>query len=197
MRLWILFACGLGSSAALAELTRPLGFQRVVSTRAACARHLGATSSNSILPRQVPACFTPRMLVLTPDGERPIGELRSGQQVYSVDVANGRVTTNTILRVHRFARRAFGVLRDLARPIEVTGDHRFWARERAESGYHAIGELPGDARLHRFGAERDQTVELEAVFRGCFELQPGENRGRRPRTSATAPQLCRQRHSRP
>ncbi len=45
-------------------------------------------------------CFAGSCSVLTPNGERPISELRVGDSVFSVDVNTGQVVTNRIAKVH-------------------------------------------------------------------------------------------------
>ncbi len=62
-----------------------------------CADPVDGTCPKGCAPLCI--CASPDTPVATPDGERPIAELKVGDPVYSVD--RGRMTVVPIVRVHR------------------------------------------------------------------------------------------------
>lgn len=77
-------------------------------------------------------CFTCSMRVLTPEGYRPIGELKVGDTVVSWDFDNEDFIETQIEKVHETADVEFGELSSdiyINGAIEVTPDHPFYSPE--------------------------------------------------------------------
>lgn len=71
-------------------------------------------------------CFSPDTLVLTPQGPRPIDELRAGDLVWTFDFGSHARRARPILQVHRGHTLAFHRLRTDRGEIVATSQHRFW-----------------------------------------------------------------------
>lgn len=123
--------------------------------------------------RPGPFCFTEEMLVLTPSGERPIADLRPGDEVISFDLHRRQIVTNTIANIFLHPAEPFSRLVDLPRPIDVTGRHQFFAQDGGLApGYYPIEEIPERSCLLYSPIISPSALSFEKVQRGRFLVQP-------------------------
>lgn len=93
-------------------------------------------------------CFTCKMTVTTPDGERPIGAIRAGDRVYSWDFATQSLVINTVAVVIQSPDIVFSALLDPSSkkaPIETTGDHPFYSPDTG--AFQPVQDIRGDQSL--------------------------------------------------
>jgi len=107
------------------------------------------------------SCFVSGTQIATDEGERPIEDLREGDQVYAYDDATATTTLHRVVRL--FQRPASALVRIAAAGelIEVTPEHPFWVDGL---GWTEAGDLgPGDPLVNRRG-ERVLVDRIEVEF---------------------------------
>ncbi len=114
-------------------------------------------------------CFVAGTHVWTPEGERPIEEIRVGDEVESMDPASGQRSRRAVLRT--FARRASSLVdvqvesaAGIQDVVRSTPEHPFWTLDR---GWTLAGELAaGESILDQEGGEARvvsvTTIPIEA-----------------------------------
>ena len=107
--------------------------------------------------RPTPTCFTGKMRVQTPQGERTIEALQPGDAVFSLDLSTGRIVENTIAHVHRVREGDFTVLSVSDRKLETNPLHSFYLPD--EKKWAPLVEKPYGSPLLRLGPELGLTRE--------------------------------------
>jgi hypothetical protein len=78
-------------------------------------------TSRGLLP-----CFAPDTLVWTPEGPRPIAELRAGDRIWTFDFSSGARRARPVLQLRHGSTLAFHRVRTDRGEIRATSQHRFW-----------------------------------------------------------------------
>ena len=113
------------------------------------------------------ACFTPNTLVMTYDGQRPLGEVRAGQQVMAFDFTNAQWMFRTVKANLR--NRYSGELVTISignDKIEATAEHPFWVL----SG----NQLAGRPIPKALSAGEDEGEKLPGRWVNASDLCPGD-----------------------
>lgn len=119
-------------------------------------------------------CFTAEMMVSTPGGPRPIGELQVGDQVISIDLATKKPVMNRISAVHKYEGKKYSRLEQQDSPINVTDSHPFYSDGNdLPADFRPISQVPADANLFRVNTDAGPGEILTPVKRGCYVTQPG------------------------
>ena len=134
----------------------------------AAAEAAGAGGSRPGAPEtpQTSACFVAGTLVQTPTGEKPIEQLRVGDEVLSADPEGGETRKQTVTRTFE---RAASVVLDIQAgntTITATPEHPFWVEGK---GWQRAGDLQAGSRLVTKDAK---IVLVEAIRRreGSFKV---------------------------
>lgn len=132
---------------------------------------LSQIDPENVKPRPKPKCFTGAMKVQTPEGAVRIDQLTVGSEVYSVDLASGRVVKNVIGEMFVTPDQEYGVLSGLEDPIEVTPRHRFFSLTTKE--YIAIEAIPPMNALYDVIAELASSGKKLSPVRGQYNFPAG------------------------
>lgn len=123
-------------------------------------------------PRRHAYCFTGEMRVLTQHGERPIQDLKVGDEVLSVDVRTGDLIPNRITSAVRVPQRSFCVLLDVPRPLNVTLTHLFLSRDvNGEYEYKPIEAIVSDSVVRALPEENMRRTHFRFTPRGRLSPQ--------------------------
>jgi hypothetical protein len=114
-----------------------------------------APDDNGTCPPGCPGCVcaSPDTPVATPDGERPIADLRIGDLVYSVN--RGLVVTAAVVQINRVPAPDHFVVRAVAESgavLEMSPQHP--TADRRTFGELRIGDLLGGVRIEALTVER-------------------------------------------
>jgi hypothetical protein len=108
--------------------------------------------SNFISSPSPSGCFTFGTMVDTPDGPRPIGQIRAGDSVYSYNPTTDRAVVSRVTRTYVHTNEPYGVVTfsDGTR-LQVTAVHRFYNPQTRD--WQEIGTMhPGDFVLRGLGS---------------------------------------------
>ena len=105
--------------------------------------------------RETGTCFTSDMKVLTEDGAKPIGEIKVGDKVLSVD-ADGRQVAADVLKTLADRNRHYYLING---SIKVTGLHRFFT----ETGWKKAKELVKGDRIQTTTGVFEKIAAIEWV----------------------------------
>lgn len=104
-------------------------------------------------------CFAPGTMVQTPDGLRPIEDLRPGDEVYSYDEKQAKVVINVLdeLLIHHQYEQdpLLEVSFTDGTVIEVTSNHLFWYPAKRQ--WRAIGQMEKGQQVWQVNAVVGQT----------------------------------------
>ena len=107
-------------------------------------------------------CFVSRVRVNTPDGPRPIDELKPGDPVWSWDTETGALVTRAVLKTLRTHAQVVCRLEiDDTTIAGVTPSHPFYDMD--ESAFMALRDLPRDATLARLQDGNLKTVSVSGL----------------------------------
>lgn len=119
-------------------------------------------------------CFTGQTMVSTPTGPRPIGELKVGDAVVSIDLATKKPVTNRIALVRKYENRRYSQLADQNPPINVTDQHPFYSEGNGMAAdFRPISEIPSNANVFKVNPNAGPTGLLTPTPRGCYVQQAG------------------------
>jgi hypothetical protein len=118
-----------------------------------------ATAMGVSSPACFPTCFVSGVRVDTPDGPRPIDELKPGDPVWSWDTETAALVTRAVVKTLRAHAQTLCRLEiDGATIAGVTPSHPFY---RADIGsFAALRDLPRDAPLARLQDGALKTVSV-------------------------------------
>jgi M6 family metalloprotease-like protein len=107
-------------------------------------------------------CFTFGTLVDTPDGPRPIGQIRAGDSVYSYDPTTHRTMVSRVTKTYVHPNESFGhVVFSDGTSLQVTAVHRFYNPQTKD--WQEIGAMqPGDTVLRGLGSSA-HTVRIRSM----------------------------------
>lgn len=108
-------------------------------------------------------CFTGGVPVLTPSGQRPIRDLKAGDEVVSLNPATGARVTARVSRIHvRQVQEYLRVSLEDGRVLQVTENHPFF--DPRQGTYRKIGLFRPGERLHQPLAQ-PQTATIGSIER--------------------------------
>jgi hypothetical protein len=113
------------------------------------------------------ACFTPNTLVMTNDGQRPLGEVRAGQQGMAFDFTNAQWMFRTVKANLR--NRYSGELVTISignDKIEATAEHPFWVLSGNQLALRPIPEA--------LSAGEDEGEKLPGRWVNASDLDEGD-----------------------
>lgn len=117
-------------------------------------------------------CFAAGTCVLTPNGERPIEELRVGDKILGFDLAEKRVVEQEVLRkfVHRRERReVYSVIFENGQELEVTGEHPVFVVET--QSYAQVDNLKAGQEVLSFEKGQLRFLRISAILKSTRLLE--------------------------